>query len=606
MTDRLGALPVPAEADGHAPDGSTDITVLAVYVPETDRNPAVVTDQIRLAKQYGISGFAVVHDPSAGRRFERVLDVLAAQEETAFSFTAICVLRESTEPERLMDGLARYMRSGCWLRIDGKPVICVDNPEEVPDIGAVFDAWRSDAGARGLGDILIWACSPDAGTVPLQGAAEEELPDRAKPDALYELPPRGKDYATSCAIPDGGTAHDYGSLIEGARWFSTDGAGLPVYRGSMPDWNDKRVSRHGYDCWLGASPARFYLWNRINIRFLREHYRPQERILLVNAWNDRDHGAFLEPRSSQDRTYLNALSKAVRDLPYDSVPNEDSLYYLGAGSHRMQMDAGWHRELDEKALIAVHAHVFYSELTEEVLDYVSHIPFRFDLFISTDTAEKRERILQAVRQWGAEREARVTISLHPNRGRDVAPFLSDFQDRVDRYRYVCHIHTKKSGHQGFGNAWRRYLFRNLLGSETLVREILYMFEREPHLGVVLPQSLDIIRAGAKWLENREQADALMARMGFPDFLSKADESRKRKRNGSIVFPAGNMFWARTDAVRQLFSMDPGEYPEERGQLDGTVMHAIERIWCYLAQANGYRYRLTRYFGDNRLLDILKI
>jgi lipopolysaccharide biosynthesis protein len=67
-----------------------------------------------------------------------------------------------------------------------------------------------------------------------------------------------------------------------------------------------------------------------------------------------------------------------------------------------------------------------------------------------------------------------------------------------------------------------------------------------------------------------------------------------------------MFWARTDAVRQLFSMGPGEYPEERGQLDGTVMHAIERVWCYLARANGYRYRLTRYFGDNRPLDILKL
>ena len=43
----------------------------------------------------------------------------------------------------------------------------------------------------------------------------------------------------------------------------------------------------------------FYLWNRINIRILREHYRPEDRVLFVNAWNDRDHGTALEP----DREY---------------------------------------------------------------------------------------------------------------------------------------------------------------------------------------------------------------------------------------------------------------------------------------------------------------
>ena len=292
---------------------------------------------------------------------------------------------------------------------------------------------------------------------------------------------------------------------------------------------------------------------------------------------------------------MNALSRAVYDLPYENEPDEDSLYYLGAGSYRMLKDADWCKDLYKKPLIAVHAHIFYPELTEEVMDFVSHIPFKYDLCISTSTEENRERI----RRYTGNAE-NVSISLHTNRGRDVAPFLSDLRETAARYSYICHIHTKRSQHNLVGNAWRRYLFRNLLGSETLVREILYMFEREPDLGVVLPQAFEPIRGSATWMENREHAEALMSQMGFPGHLPK-----KRK---SIVFPAGNMFWARTDAIRQMFALDMKEedYPEESGQVDGTVMHAIERIWCYLARANGYRYRITRYLGDNLPLDLLKI
>ncbi len=572
----------------------TDITVLAVYLPG-DCEPAAIRDQIQLAKRHGISGFAVLYDPSAGERPERTLDALAAMD---FSFMAVCVYDCRTAPEQLIAGLAGAMKSGGYLRIDGKPVIGVDNPEDMEKTGPVFETWRKEARDRGLGEILIWACAPGAGTSSGQNAAEDQTPEGSKPDAYYEFPPRGKDYAASCATRDGGTAHDYGSLIEGARWFSDSGK-IPVYRGSMLAWDDFKVRGQRYDCWIGFSPERFYLWNRINIRFLREHNRPQDRILFVNAWNDREHGTALKPDREYGYACLNALSRAVFDLPCEDAPEENSLYYLGAGSLRMRDDQAWHRELDKTPLIAVHAHVFYPELTEETLGFVSNIPFPFDLCITTDTAEKKEEILRYLARLDTSSvPARVNVSVQPNKGRDIAPFLSAMRGVFSRYRYICHIHTKKSAHLDCGNAWRRYLLRNLLGSETLVREILYMFEQEPALGLVFPQNLDLVRPGVGWLKNRKPAKALMRRMGFPGRLPRKN----------TTFPAGDMFWMRTDAVRQMFTGGPSldEFPEERGQLDGTIMHAIERIWCSLARANGYTYRNTRYLADNRPLDILRM
>ena len=59
----------------------------------------------------------------------------------------------------------------------------------------------------------------------------------------------------------------------------------------------------------------------------------------------------------------------------------------------------------------------------------------------------------------------------------------------------------------------------------------------------------------------------------------------------IEFPIGNMFWAKIESIHQIFSFYLTiKFPEEKGQLDETIMHGIERIWLYLVQLNGYYYK----------------
>ena len=52
-----------------------------------------------------------------------------------------------------------------------------------------------------------------------------------------------------------------------------------------------------------------------------------------------------------------------------------------------------------------------------------------------------------------------------------------------------------------------------------------------------------------------------------------------------------MFWARTKAIYQVFD-DKIIYncPKENGQFDGTMLHAIERLWLYLTKINGFFYK----------------
>ena len=50
-----------------------------------------------------------------------------------------------------------------------------------------------------------------------------------------------------------------------------------------------------------------------------------------------------------------------------------------------------------------------------------------------------------------------------------------------------------------------------------------------------------------------------------------------------------MFWARTDALSDLFAYkwDYDDFPEEPMPVDHTISHALERVFCYCAQNRGY-------------------
>ena len=54
-----------------------------------------------------------------------------------------------------------------------------------------------------------------------------------------------------------------------------------------------------------------------------------------------------------------------------------------------------------------------------------------------------------------------------------------------------------------------------------------------------------------------------------------------------------MFWARSKAVHQILSLNITNLcPKEPIKNDGTIMHAIERIWIFIVKLNGYTYKET--------------
>lgn len=100
-------------------------------------------------------------------------------------------------------------------------------------------------------------------------------------------------------------------------------------------------------------------------------------------------------------------------------------------------------------------HIYYEDIAYEMLAYANNLPRGTDLFLSTDTQLKANRLSRIFEgyKFGA-----VEIRILPNRGRDIAPKLVGYRDVYDKYEYVLHLHSKKSAHNHKLGSWRTYLY----------------------------------------------------------------------------------------------------------------------------------------------------
>jgi lipopolysaccharide biosynthesis protein/GT2 family glycosyltransferase len=243
-------------------------------------------------------------------------------------------------------------------------------------------------------------------------------------------------------------------------------------------------------------------------------------------------------------------------------------------------------DLSGLAPVAVIAHIFYPEMADDLLSGIMNIPVRADVFISTDSVSKRSSIRKAFKKY---RNGTVEVRVLPNVGRDIAPMLVGFGDIFGRYAIFCHIHSKRSPHDGRFAPWRDFLLGNLLGSPAIVRSILGLFAASD-VGIVFSQHFPPVRSLLNFGYDYEMMHSLLARAGIA--LSK---------DMVLEFPSGSFFWGRTSAIRPL--LDHGftwaSFPPEEHQVDGTLAHAIERSILYLAEGTGHRWVKVAQAGNVR-------
>ena len=227
--------------------------------------------------------------------------------------------------------------------------------------------------------------------------------------------------------------------------------------------------------------------------------------------------------------------------------------------------------------VAVVCHMYYPEMLDEFKRYLSNIPFPFDLFITTDSEEKKNDITTGLLDWNM---GTVEIRLAPNRGRDIAPKLITCRDVYERYEFFLHIHSKKSPHHHSLEGWRSYLLGTLLGSREIVESIFEAFNSDPMLGLIAPQHYNSVKDHIGWGWNFDAAKKFAIQLGM-----------KLSIDEKVDFPSGSMFWGRSAAIKPLLESGLAleDFPTEASQIDGTLGHIIERIYFFVCEQAGYRW-----------------
>jgi lipopolysaccharide biosynthesis protein len=242
--------------------------------------------------------------------------------------------------------------------------------------------------------------------------------------------------------------------------------------------------------------------------------------------------------------------------------------------------------------IAVVCHIFHADLAAYMRSMLDNIPFSADVFVSTDTAAKRDVIADAFAGWS---KGKCEIRISVNRGRDIAPKLVTFRDVYDSHQLILFLHSKKSPHVPFGEGWRQSLMNSLVGSPDIVRSVIDLFSQDATIGLVVPQHFEPIRQFLVWDKNFWLARRLARRMGF-----------RITPKQLLDMPSGSMFWARPAALRPLLDLDIKitDFPAEQAQLKRTNAHAIERIFFHICEHAGYQWIKVAnpgYYNERRTI-----
>jgi lipopolysaccharide biosynthesis protein len=233
------------------------------------------------------------------------------------------------------------------------------------------------------------------------------------------------------------------------------------------------------------------------------------------------------------------------------------------------------------------AHIFYEEMTEEMIDRADTLPGSYDLVVTTATEAKAQAIRAALEERTPRGKVEVRV-VASNNGRDQGAFLIDCRDVLldGGYELVVKIHSKKTPQDIFhvGRHFRRQQFLNLLSSPGYTANVVALFQRERGLGLAFPPTIHLGHPtiGRGWWSNKPGFYERCKQLGI---LVPLDDI-------SPLAPFGSMYFARPEALRLLIEhrWTYEDFGGADAYQDGGLAHILERMPSYAAGELGYHTR----------------
>lgn len=262
------------------------------------------------------------------------------------------------------------------------------------------------------------------------------------------------------------------------------------------------------------------------------------------------------------------------------------------------------REIDNNRCVIV-IHLYYLDTIEYYLKYINNIPKEILVIFTYSNISVKKRIEKLVG------DRNNTVFLYKeNRGRDISAFLVAAREYLFQYDYVCFLHDKKEKTDIYKSdtlKWIDSLWENMIGSKQYIQNILFNFEYNEKLGILVPPPFLSERNKQaytnQWGNNFDNLTGLLERI---DAFIDVDKN-------CSPMSLGTVFWAKTEAIRKLINY-PWKYEDFQDEPlpdDGTISHAIERSFEYIALNSGFETKWVmtdQYACDymNRMTEGLEV
>ena len=346
----------------------------------------VIKKQVELAKSHGIYGFGIYYYWFSGKRLlEKPLDLFLNNKDIDFKFLLIWANEDWTrrwngyegkilikqeykksDPYDFIKDIKKYIIDEKYIKINNKPILGIYEPKKIPNLFNTISIWREESKNLGIGELYIIAC--------LNTYNFDEMKNIKLFEGVYEFSPRD---SLQIMIKDSFLVLYSSVLYKNIDSISANDD-FPLYRGSMTEFDNSPRKKEASSIFNNYSPEQFYMVNKKIIEWTRNKYNKNNRFIFINAWNEWGEGAYLEPDTKYGYASINSLSKSLFDKPYKEIKIN-------------------HNYFNNESIVAIQVHLYYDDLIEEIVNKTNNIPIFFDLYISTDSLYKKNKIIEYIK-----------------------------------------------------------------------------------------------------------------------------------------------------------------------------------------------------------------
>ncbi|WP_416181779.1 glycoside hydrolase family 99-like domain-containing protein [Acidaminococcus timonensis] len=291
--------------------------------------------QAELAKLYGIYGFCFYYYWFDGRRLlEKPLDLFFNNKDIDLPF-CLCWANESWKStfssgsadtilveqrhtvesyKNFIKDFVKYLEDDRYYTINGKKVIVVYKPQDIPEPQEVLGYWRDYCLKHGYGDIYligVWLAQEpynviDMGfdaAVEFQAASLlEYIRDQKINDKLDFV---GEDYTANI--------YSYRDLVNHEVYRKNYNKEKLIHS-IFPMWdNTARRNNHGALIFHDSTPDLYKKWLKELIKDNFQRTDIDDNVAFLNSWNEWGEGSYIEPDKYWGYAYLQANREAIEE-----------------------------------------------------------------------------------------------------------------------------------------------------------------------------------------------------------------------------------------------------------------------------------------------------